>query len=83
MCSFVLRCDFSYEVQGVEVVWAVKDTSITHTFIDSGAAAFFLPHLASERENSAGPVKRHKYQLDGEYQSMSSRLNVRVCHSVM
>ena len=58
---------YSYEVQGCEVIWAIKDSSITHTFIDSGAAAFFLPHLASEKDEGAGPIKRHKYQLDGTY----------------
>ena len=33
---------------GCEVVWAIKDKSITHTFFDEGAATFFLPHLANQ-----------------------------------
>ena len=36
---------FRYEVSGCEVVWAIKDKSIGHTFFDAGAATFFLPHL--------------------------------------
>ena len=35
-------------MQGCEVVWAIKDHSIGHTFFDEGAATFFLPHLVSE-----------------------------------
>ena len=30
---------------GCEVVWAIKDRSIGHVFLDAGAATFFYPHL--------------------------------------
>ena len=66
-----------YEVKGCEVVWAIKDHSIGHTFFDEGAATFFLPHLESstahaEGEGPAGkeavtevsPLKRARYALD-------------------
>ena len=69
-----------YEVGGCEVVWAIKDRSISHAFFDEGAAVFFLPHLVSEStEKRSGeeekkeeeemitevsPVKRMRYALD-------------------
>lgn len=65
-----------YEVRGCEVVWAIKDKSISHSFFDEGAATFFLPHLVSEATDSGGladeagglveirPLKRRRYTLD-------------------
>ena len=32
-------------MSGCQVVWAIKDASIGHTFFDEGAAKFFLSHL--------------------------------------
>jgi hypothetical protein len=46
--------DFRYEVGGCEVVWAIKDHSIGHTFFDEGAAVFFLPHLVSTTTEAVG-----------------------------
>ena len=68
-------CDFScsYEVAGCEVVWAIRDDSISSTFFDAGAATFFLPHLEERSALSSGagaeeiikkPLKRYKYTLD-------------------
>ena len=60
-------------------MWAIKDSSITHTFFDEGAATFFLPHLASQpAEKQAAsassdggddivevsPLKRTKYTVE-------------------
>ena len=66
-----------YEVSGCEVVWAIKDKTIGHTFFDAGAATFFLPHLVSPCHSSSSaaelaadnltvvqPLKRTKYALD-------------------
>lgn len=59
-------CVFRYEVKCCEVVWAIRHDSICRTFVDEGAAEFFLPHLHhdtshSERDDGVGPVKRTKY----------------------
>ena len=67
-------------MSGCEVVWAIKDKSIGHTFFDAGAATFFLPHLVSSSstphsttsaaELATGnltvvqPLKRTKYTVD-------------------
>ena len=48
-----------------EVVWSIRHSSICHTFVDEGAAVFFLPHLSDKPAEgggeAAGPVKRTKY----------------------
>ena len=57
---------FSYEVTGCDVIWAIKDKSITSTFIDAGAAEFLLPELSKPQEaETTKPVKRHKYTTQG------------------
>ena len=40
-------------MSGCEVMWAIKDQSITRTFFDEGAATFFLPHLAAGQDTAA------------------------------
>lgn len=51
-----------------EVVWVIRHSSICHTFVDEGAAVFFLPHLRHDDQPgcqgngaTAGPSKRMKY----------------------
>ena len=66
-------------MSGCEVVWAIKDQSITRTFFDEGAATFFLPHLTSQDtavQQSAdsasassdivevSPLRRTKYTIE-------------------
>ena len=64
---------YSYEVTGCEVVWAIRDDSISSTFFDAGAATFFLPHLEQQQSalpsvvgggETKMPLKRLKYMLD-------------------
>lgn len=40
-----IATELVYELSGCQVVWAIKDASIGHTFFDEGAAKFFLSHL--------------------------------------
>ena len=54
-----------YEIEGCEVIWAIKDKSISSTFIDPGAATFFLPHLADDKTHIDKPSKRLKYTEEG------------------
>ena len=60
-----LYCFFRYEVEGCEVIWAIKDKSISSTFVDPGAAEFFLPQLNSEKFQEKKPSKRLKYTVEG------------------
>ncbi|XP_033739576.1 pyridine nucleotide-disulfide oxidoreductase domain-containing protein 1-like [Pecten maximus] len=56
-----IATELVYEVQGCEVVWAIKDKSISSAFVDAGAAEFFLPKLNSEKDEGSKPSKRLKY----------------------
>jgi len=56
---------FRYRITDCEVVWAVKDASIVSTFVDAGAAKFFLPSLSVEAAPVEGPSKRPRYTLTG------------------
>ena len=53
-------------MEGCEVIWAIKNKSITSTFVDAGAAAFFLPHLNEEKGEEEKTSKRLKYTVDGK-----------------
>lgn len=63
------------------MIWAIKDESITSTFIDAGAAQFFLPQLSEDKKPSEPTVKRAKYRLQSEgycnvlYHSKCNSLN--------
>ena len=56
---------FRYRITDCEVVWAIKDASIVSTFVDAGAAKFFLPSLSTEAAPVDGPLKRPRYTLTG------------------
>ena len=47
-------------------MWAIKDESISHTFVDAGAAEFFVPQLTADKEAPEGPSKRLKYIVPGK-----------------
>lgn len=56
-----IATELVYEIEDCEVIWAIKDKSISSTFIDAGAAQFFLPHLSGGKTFEDGPLKRLKY----------------------
>ena len=56
-----IATELVYEIEGCEVIWAIKDDAISSTFIDAGAAEFLLPQLNAEKDKSKGALKRHKY----------------------
>lgn len=58
-----IATELVHEIENCEVVWAIKDKSISATFVDAGAAEFFLPHLAGDKEVQEGPLKRLKYTV--------------------
>ena len=64
-------------MSGCTVLWVVKDSTISSTFFDEGAASFFLPSLSTQGEASGTqsgvapdetvktkPLKRMRYLLD-------------------
>nr|CAD7427129.1 unnamed protein product [Timema monikensis] len=55
-----------YEVEGVEMVWVVKDNHISATFVDPGAAQFFQSSLAKGKVEKEQVSKRMKYTVSSE-----------------
>lgn len=66
VCSFsVLEHDlYRFEVEGCEVIWAVKDKAIGNTFFDAGAAQFLIPSLETDKPERAAPCKRPRYTTE-------------------
>ena len=61
-----IATELVYELEAVDVLWAIKDDSITATFVDPGAGQFFLNVLMSGRKDSFSKdpnpvIKRLKY----------------------
>lgn len=63
-----IATELVHEIENCEVLWAIKDDTITHTFIDAGAATFFLPQLTKPKDISDEnrPLKRSKYEVHGK-----------------
>ncbi|XP_076860845.1 pyridine nucleotide-disulfide oxidoreductase domain-containing protein 1 isoform X2 [Brachyhypopomus gauderio] len=59
-----IALELVYEVEGCEVIWAIKDKAIGNTFIDAGAAQFIIPSLEAEKPQKALPCKRARYTTD-------------------
>lgn len=65
-----IATELVYEVEDCEVIWVIKDKSISSTFVDPGAAEFFLPELEKEKEYEDTPSKRLKYTIEQESKSL-------------
>uniref|UniRef100_A0A224XNA7 Pyridine nucleotide-disulfide oxidoreductase domain-containing protein 1 n=1 Tax=Panstrongylus lignarius TaxID=156445 RepID=A0A224XNA7_9HEMI len=62
-----IATELVYEIHGIEVVWVIKDSHISATFIDPGAAQFFEERVYSQVDGETeGPVKRLKYVISNE-----------------
>ncbi|XP_026182603.1 pyridine nucleotide-disulfide oxidoreductase domain-containing protein 1 isoform X2 [Mastacembelus armatus] len=59
-----IALELVYEVEGCEVIWAVKDKAIGNTFFDAGAAQFLIPSLEADKPQSAAPCKRIRYTTE-------------------
>lgn len=55
---------FRNEVEGCEVIWAVKDKAIGNAFFDAGAAQFLIPSLESDKPQVAAPCKRPRFTTE-------------------
>ncbi|XP_054608728.1 pyridine nucleotide-disulfide oxidoreductase domain-containing protein 1 isoform X2 [Dunckerocampus dactyliophorus] len=56
-----IALELVYEVEGCEVIWAVKDNAIGNTFFDAGAAQFLIPMLEADKPERDTPCKRPRY----------------------
>jgi len=52
-----IATELSYELEGIEIIWVVKDEHITAAFVDPGAAEFFKAKLEGSKETE-GPSQR-------------------------
>ncbi|CAI9608123.1 unnamed protein product, partial [Staurois parvus] len=59
-----IALELVYEIEGCEVIWAVKDKSIGNTFFDAGAAEFLIPQLRSDKQETPLACKRTKYTTE-------------------
>ncbi|CAB1414454.1 unnamed protein product [Pleuronectes platessa] len=59
-----IALELVYEVEGCEVIWAVKDKAIGNTFFDAGAAQFLIPSLEAEKPERDALVKRSRYTTE-------------------
>ncbi|KAM9705305.1 pyridine nucleotide-disulfide oxidoreductase domain-containing protein 1 isoform 1-T2 [Menidia menidia] len=73
-----IALELVYEVEGCEVVWAVKDKAIGNTFFDPGAAQFFIPSLEAQKPESATPCKRPRYTTEDQPQTFTAESSSRV-----
>ncbi|XP_057711951.1 pyridine nucleotide-disulfide oxidoreductase domain-containing protein 1 isoform X2 [Corythoichthys intestinalis] len=61
-----IALELVYEVEGCEVIWAVKDNAIGNTFFDAGAAKFLVPSLGADKPERAAPCKRSRYTTEAQ-----------------
>lgn len=66
-----IATELVHEIEGVEIVWVIKDSHISATFVDPGAAEFFQLCLAKKSESETEkskekkePVKRLRYTVE-------------------
>ncbi|XP_018425822.1 PREDICTED: pyridine nucleotide-disulfide oxidoreductase domain-containing protein 1 [Nanorana parkeri] len=69
-----IALELVYEIEGCEVIWAVKDKSIGNTFFDAGAAEFLIPQLRSDKPETPLACKRRKYTTESSAEREESRL---------
>ncbi|KAM7378043.1 hypothetical protein PAMA_013103 [Pampus argenteus] len=76
-----IALELVYEVEGCEVIWAVKDKAIGNTFFDAGAAQFLIPSLEADKPEGAATCKRLRYTTEepaaGASQSFTADRNLR------
>ncbi|XP_041114279.1 pyridine nucleotide-disulfide oxidoreductase domain-containing protein 1 isoform X2 [Polyodon spathula] len=60
-----IALELVYEIEGCEVIWAVKDKAMGNTFFDAGAAQFLVPQLESAKPKPPATCKRTKYTTEG------------------
>uniref|UniRef100_A0A1A7WJK5 Pyridine nucleotide-disulfide oxidoreductase domain-containing protein 1 n=1 Tax=Iconisemion striatum TaxID=60296 RepID=A0A1A7WJK5_9TELE len=59
-----IALELVYEVEGCEVIWAVKDKAIGNTFFDAGAAQFLIPSLGADKPEASAPCRRTRYTTE-------------------
>ena len=62
-----IATEIVYEIANIEVIWAIKDSSISSVFVDAGAGQFFVEKINSNSTETGllddNPVKRMKFTV--------------------
>ncbi|XP_077026362.1 pyridine nucleotide-disulfide oxidoreductase domain-containing protein 1 [Tamandua tetradactyla] len=61
-----IALELVYEIEGCEVIWAIKDRAIGNTFFDAGAAEFLTSKLIAEKPEAKVAQKRTRYTTEGK-----------------
>ncbi|VDN02664.1 unnamed protein product [Thelazia callipaeda] len=67
-----IATEIVYELQNIEIVWAIRHSSISATFFDEGAAEFFKPLLVDGSKKvriNKGPTKRYRLTMSSDQES--------------
>nr|XP_035112007.1 pyridine nucleotide-disulfide oxidoreductase domain-containing protein 1 isoform X2 [Callithrix jacchus]XP_054094265.1 pyridine nucleotide-disulfide oxidoreductase domain-containing protein 1 isoform X2 [Callithrix jacchus] len=68
-----IALELAYEIEGCEVIWAIKDKAIGNTFFDAGAAEFLTAKLISEKSEAKIAHKRTRYTTEGRKKEARSK----------
>ncbi|XP_023341664.1 pyridine nucleotide-disulfide oxidoreductase domain-containing protein 1 [Eurytemora carolleeae] len=61
-----IATELVYELEDIDIVWAIKDDAISSVFLDPGASQFLLKEVEKEHEDE-GASKRLKYTIDSSH----------------
>lgn len=75
-----IALELVHEVQGCEVIWAIKDKAIGNTFFDAGAAQFLIPSLEGDKPQTSVPCKRPRYTVEGKPGGTSHTFTAEINH---
>ncbi|KAM8978281.1 pyridine nucleotide-disulfide oxidoreductase domain-containing protein 1 isoform 1-T1 [Sarcophilus harrisii] len=69
-----IALELVYEIEGCEVIWAIKDKAIGNAFFDAGAAEFLTTKLTSKKSEAKITCKRTRYTIE-ESEKEASDIN--------
>lgn len=55
-----IALELAYEVEGCEVIWAIKDKTIGNTFFDAGAAEFLTSRLSAKKNRDCQYTQKNQ-----------------------
>lgn len=64
-----IATEIVYEIEGVDIVWVIKDKHISATFVDPGAAEFFQNSLNKTEQKKEVVTKTYSYTVGNDFQS--------------
>ncbi|XP_059969929.1 pyridine nucleotide-disulfide oxidoreductase domain-containing protein 1 isoform X1 [Mesoplodon densirostris] len=70
-----IALELVYEIEGCEVIWAIKDKAIGNTFFDAGAAEFLTSKLIAEKPEAKIAQKRTRYTTEGRQKEAQTKAN--------